>query len=191
MTELIKRPLFNPAGDTDVLRRRMIGGNTTNLNDFNNMTDVTINAEIEDSLKNNYKAQKTGDPFVYYNTDIYRTGKEITNRNVKVLVLCKLFNIITLGKIIMVGLTSENYKLIANMLQKYGLEKYKNDVFNRLKQNRYCDTPSESCSSLSNTIKKMGHEIGDDDSISIMRFGADVLKHCGVSNFDDLAKKIR
>ena len=37
MTELIKRPLFNPAGDTDVLMRRMIGGNTTNLNDFNNM----------------------------------------------------------------------------------------------------------------------------------------------------------
>lgn len=31
------KPLFNPEGDTDVRLRRMIGGNTTNLNDFNNM----------------------------------------------------------------------------------------------------------------------------------------------------------
>lgn len=35
--ELVRRPLFNPDGDTDVLRRKMIGGNTTNLNDFNNL----------------------------------------------------------------------------------------------------------------------------------------------------------
>lgn len=34
---LIKKKLFNPAGDTDVRNWRMIGGNTTNLNDFNNM----------------------------------------------------------------------------------------------------------------------------------------------------------
>ena len=31
------KPLFNPNGDTEVRLRRMIGGNTTNLNDFNNM----------------------------------------------------------------------------------------------------------------------------------------------------------
>ena len=35
MTELKKKPLFNPEGDLDVRLRRMIGGNTTNLNDFN------------------------------------------------------------------------------------------------------------------------------------------------------------
>lgn len=35
--DLIKKPLFNPNGDTEVRERRMIGGNTTNLNDFNNM----------------------------------------------------------------------------------------------------------------------------------------------------------
>lgn len=36
--ELLKqKPLFNPQGDTDVAHRRMIGGDTTNLNDFNNM----------------------------------------------------------------------------------------------------------------------------------------------------------
>ena len=32
-----KNALFNPEGDTDLALRRMIGGNTTNLNDFNNM----------------------------------------------------------------------------------------------------------------------------------------------------------
>ena len=37
MAELKRKPLFNPEGDTDVRLRRMVGGNTTNLNDFNNM----------------------------------------------------------------------------------------------------------------------------------------------------------
>ncbi len=37
MAHLVKKPLFNPGGDTDVRLRRMIGGNTTNLNDFNNL----------------------------------------------------------------------------------------------------------------------------------------------------------
>lgn len=35
--DLVKKPLFNPTGDLEVLSRRMIGGNTTNLNDFNNL----------------------------------------------------------------------------------------------------------------------------------------------------------
>ncbi len=37
MKTVSKRPLFNPDGDLDVLDRRMVNGNTTNLNDFNNM----------------------------------------------------------------------------------------------------------------------------------------------------------
>lgn len=37
MVKLVKKPLFNPDGDIEVRNRRMIGGNTTNLNDFNNM----------------------------------------------------------------------------------------------------------------------------------------------------------
>ena len=37
MTELRKKPLFNPDGDIEVTKRKMIGGNTTNLNDFNHM----------------------------------------------------------------------------------------------------------------------------------------------------------
>ena len=37
MTDLKQKPLFNPKGDTDLTDRRIIGGNTTNLNDFNNL----------------------------------------------------------------------------------------------------------------------------------------------------------
>ena len=37
MASLRKRPLFNPEGDIDVTQRRLIGGNTTNMNDFNNL----------------------------------------------------------------------------------------------------------------------------------------------------------
>ena len=38
MNNTIKRnALFNPNGDTDLRLRRMIGGNSTNLNDFNNV----------------------------------------------------------------------------------------------------------------------------------------------------------
>ena len=36
-TKLTKNALFNPDGDIDLRLRRMIGGNSTNLNDFNNM----------------------------------------------------------------------------------------------------------------------------------------------------------
>ena len=32
-----KKPLFNENGDIEVSKKRMINGNTTNLNDFNNM----------------------------------------------------------------------------------------------------------------------------------------------------------
>ena len=39
MIKLTKKPLFNPQGDTEVRLRRMIGGNTTNLNDFTQMRD--------------------------------------------------------------------------------------------------------------------------------------------------------
>ena len=43
MSELKKKPLFNPGGDTDIRLRRMIGGNTTNLNDFNNLRYTWVN----------------------------------------------------------------------------------------------------------------------------------------------------
>ena len=35
--EIRKKPLFNENGDIEVSKKKMINGNTTNLNDFNNM----------------------------------------------------------------------------------------------------------------------------------------------------------
>ena len=35
--EINRKPLFNEFGDIEVGKKRMINGNTTNLNDFNNM----------------------------------------------------------------------------------------------------------------------------------------------------------
>lgn len=37
MIDINKKPLFNEFGDTETSKKRMINGNTTNLNDFNNM----------------------------------------------------------------------------------------------------------------------------------------------------------
>ena len=37
MSELTKKSFFNELGDTETSKKRMINGNTTNLNDFNNM----------------------------------------------------------------------------------------------------------------------------------------------------------
>ena len=52
MAEMIKRPLFNPDGDTDVRLRRMIGGNTTNLNDFNNMRYAWVSDWYRQAMNN-------------------------------------------------------------------------------------------------------------------------------------------
>ena len=37
MMNINKKPLFNENGDIEVSKKKMINGNTTNLNDFNNM----------------------------------------------------------------------------------------------------------------------------------------------------------
>lgn len=47
-----KRPLFNPNGDVDVSMRRMIGGNTTNLNDFNNMKYTWVSDWYRQAMNN-------------------------------------------------------------------------------------------------------------------------------------------
>ena len=52
MTTLTKRPLFNPQGDIDVNLRRMIGGNTTNLNDFNNMRYPWVSGWYRQAMNN-------------------------------------------------------------------------------------------------------------------------------------------
>ncbi len=50
--ELIKKALFNAQGDTDVRKRRMIGGNTTNLNDFNNMKYTWVSSWYRQAMNN-------------------------------------------------------------------------------------------------------------------------------------------
>ncbi|MEE0434178.1 MAG: ribonucleotide-diphosphate reductase subunit beta [Peptococcaceae bacterium] len=52
MEQVKKRPLFNPDGDLDVNKRRMIGGNTTNLNDFNNMKYQWVSGWYRQAMNN-------------------------------------------------------------------------------------------------------------------------------------------
>ena len=50
--KLAHKPLFNPEGDTEVRNRRLIGGNTTNLNDFNNMKYVWVSDWYRQAMNN-------------------------------------------------------------------------------------------------------------------------------------------
>ena len=50
--KLKKNALFNPEGDTDLRHRRMIGGNTTNLNDFNNMRYKCVSDWYRQAMNN-------------------------------------------------------------------------------------------------------------------------------------------
>lgn len=52
MENMLKKPLFNPEGDTDVRLRRMVGGNTTNLNDFNNMKYTWVSDWYRQAMNN-------------------------------------------------------------------------------------------------------------------------------------------
>ncbi len=52
MARLVRKPLFNPQGDTDVRLRRMLGGNTTNLNDFNNMKYSWVSPWYRQAMNN-------------------------------------------------------------------------------------------------------------------------------------------
>jgi Ribonucleotide reductase, beta subunit len=52
MNELIRKPLFNPNGDTDVRKRRLVGGNTTNLNDFNNLKYSWVSSWYRQAMNN-------------------------------------------------------------------------------------------------------------------------------------------
>lgn len=50
--ELRKKALFNAHGDTDVRKRRIIGGNTTNLNDFNHMKYTWVSSWYRQAMNN-------------------------------------------------------------------------------------------------------------------------------------------
>lgn len=65
MEAISKRPLFNPEGDIDVNARRMIGGNTTNLNDFNNMKYQWVSGWYRQAMNNFWVPEE-----INMNTDI-------------------------------------------------------------------------------------------------------------------------
>ncbi|SJZ56184.1 ribonucleotide-diphosphate reductase subunit beta [Porphyromonas cangingivalis] len=52
MQELKKKALFNEYGDVEVNKRRLINGNTTNLNDFNNMKYSWASAWYRQAMNN-------------------------------------------------------------------------------------------------------------------------------------------
>ena len=47
-----KKPLFNEFGDTETSKKRMINGNTTNLNDFNNMKYTWVSDWYRQAMNN-------------------------------------------------------------------------------------------------------------------------------------------
>lgn len=52
MAILKNKKLFNPQGDTQIQDRKMIGGNTTNLNDFNNMKYAWVSNWYRQAMNN-------------------------------------------------------------------------------------------------------------------------------------------
>lgn len=52
METLTKKPLFNEHGDIEIEKRRMINGNTTNLNDFNNMKYTWVSEWYRQAMNN-------------------------------------------------------------------------------------------------------------------------------------------
>ena len=52
MPKIKSKPLFNEHGDIDVNKRRVIGGNTTNLNDFNNMKYTWVSDWYRQAMNN-------------------------------------------------------------------------------------------------------------------------------------------
>lgn len=52
MDKLKRKPLFNPFGDIDILSRKMVCGDTTNLNDFNNMKYTWVSDWYRQAMNN-------------------------------------------------------------------------------------------------------------------------------------------
>ena len=50
--DIVRRPLFNEFGDIELLKRKMINGNTTNLNDFNNMKYTWVSDWYRNAMNN-------------------------------------------------------------------------------------------------------------------------------------------
>lgn len=53
MSQLLKKkPLFNPDGDIDLIKRKIVGGNPTNLNDYNNLKYTWVSDWYRQAMNN-------------------------------------------------------------------------------------------------------------------------------------------
>lgn len=50
--QIVKKPLFNELGDTETSKKKMVNGNTTNLNDFNNMKYTWVSDWYRQAMNN-------------------------------------------------------------------------------------------------------------------------------------------
>lgn len=49
---ITRRPLFNENGDTETSKKKIVNGNTTNLNDFNNMKYTWVSDWYRQGMNN-------------------------------------------------------------------------------------------------------------------------------------------
>ena len=57
--EIKRKALFNEDGDVELTKRRMINGNTTNLNDFNNIKYTWVSDWYRTAMNNMKKMPMT------------------------------------------------------------------------------------------------------------------------------------
>lgn len=157
------------------------------LRDFNYMTENTINDQMKELYNKSFEG---GDTKEYDDTEAYRTSQIFMGETKKINVLRELFNVLTLGEIYR---TEDKDKIIATTLKKYNLSKYINKVRKEM-SGRWGNSYTESCNLLANTcnapLRKLNHEVGDEDSLNIMRFAADILKKYKVNSFSALPDKV-
>lgn len=158
-----------------------------NLKDFNFMTNNTINDEILKLQQDDFHAKTQMD---WRDYDRAKINNELDNKGKYVEILKHLMVVYFDGKGLRNG--QETYKKVADLLRKYGLEKYIEGTVSRLNK-AWGNDFLESCNLLTNTInaplRKLNTEFPGDDANKIMKLGAYVLRSKGANNFNDLLTK--
>lgn len=172
---------FNPGNNND---NAMPVYFYDNLKDFNFMTNNTINDEILKLQQNDFHARTQMDWRDYDRTKI---SNDFDNKDRYVEILKHLMVVYFDGKGLQNG--QETYKKVADLLRKFGLEKYIESTVSRLNR-AWSNDFLESCNLLTNTanapLRKLNTEHPGNDSNKIMKLGAYVLRSKGANNFNDL-----
>lgn len=66
MKKIVRRPMFNEHGDISLDKRKMVGGNTTNLNDFNNIKYSWVSDWYRQAMNNFWIPEE-----INLNTDVH------------------------------------------------------------------------------------------------------------------------